>query len=129
MILDTVFLIDLLKGNKDAVAKAKELEKNNEPLSTTSVSVFEIWQGLPAKPMVTQMENVLELFKSLNVFELDFDAALEGGEIQRTLKIKGEIIDAEDAMIAGIARSQGEKVLTRNLKHFKRINNIEVESY
>jgi len=39
------------------------------------------------------------------------------------------MIDLEDAMIAGIARVHGMKLLTRNLKHFQGIEGVNVEPY
>jgi len=39
------------------------------------------------------------------------------------------MIDIEDIMIAAIAIVNGEKILTRNSKHFKRIEGLEVEEY
>jgi len=129
MILDTTFLVDLLRGNQEATTKISEIEKKNETVATTTVSVFEIWQGIPKKATEKQIEETLELFKSINILSLDFDSALEAGEIQRKLKSAGEKIDPEDAMIAGIAKTQRAKVLTRNKKHFERIKGLEVESY
>jgi predicted nucleic acid-binding protein len=38
-------------------------------------------------------------------------------------------MDPEDAMIAGIAKSNNKKILTRNLKHFQGIENVTTESY
>lgn len=38
-------------------------------------------------------------------------------------------MDPEDAMIAGIARVNGEAVVTRNLRHFKGIKGVAVETY
>jgi len=129
MIFDTTFLVDLLRGNPEATTKISEIEKKNETVATTTVSVFEIWQGIPKKATEKQVEETLELFKSINILSLDFDSALEAGEIQRKLKSTGEKIDPEDAMIAGIAKTRKEKVLTRNEKHFRRIKGLEVESY
>ncbi len=129
MILDTSFLVDLLRNNHAAVSKITEIEKQNEPVATTTVSVFEIWQGLPKKSKEQQIEKTIELFKSINVLNLDFDSAIEAGNIQRKLTRAGQKIEPQDAMIAGIAKTRRQKVLTRNIKHFERINDLEVESY
>ena len=129
MILDTSFLVDLLRNNPAAVSKISEIEKENEPIATTTVTVFEIWQGLPKKSREQQIEKTLELFKSINVLSLDFDSAIEAGNIQQKLTRAGQKIEAQDAMIAGIAKTRREKVLTRNEKHFERIKDLEVESY
>ncbi len=52
-----------------------------------------------------------------------------GGSIYGELLAKGETIDPEDAMLAGIAKSHHEKVLTRNVKHFSRIEGLTIETY
>ena len=129
MILDTTFLIDLLRGDKAAVGKIAEIESKNEPVSTTAISVFEVWQGLPKNASSSQIEKTVELLKSINVLKLDFDSALQGGEIQRELKSAGQMIDPEDAMISGIAKINHEKILTRNKKHFEKIRWIKTETY
>ena len=129
MILDTTFLVDLLRGNPEAITKVSEIERRNETIATTTISVFEIWQGMPKNASEKQVVGTLELFKSINILSLDFDSALEAGEIQRKLKSSGKKIDPEDAMIAGVAKTRREKVLTRNEKHFKRINGLEIETY
>lgn len=129
MILDTSFLVDLLRGNKTAVDKIAEIEKRNEPIATTTISVFEIWQGLSKKAGEEETEKTFELFKSINVVGFDFDSAIKAGEIQGSLRATGQKIDPEDAMIAGIAKSRQEKVLTRNQKHFARIRGLEIETY
>jgi predicted nucleic acid-binding protein len=60
---------------------------------------------------------------------LDLESAFLAGDIQKELIRKGEIIDPEDCMIAGIALKSNEPLLTRNLKHFKRIPGLQVETY
>ncbi len=129
MILDTSFLVDLLRGKQEAVKKISELEEKNEPVATTAIGVFEIWQCIPKKASEKQAEKALEMLRSINTLSLDLDSALEAGEIQRKLKAKGETMDPEDAMIAGIAKVQRKKVLTRNERHFSRITSLEVETY
>ena len=129
MILDTSFIIDLLRGNSAATAKIIEIEKKNEPIATTTISVFEIAQGLPRKASEEKTEKTLELFRSINIIGFDFESAIEAGNIQRRLMATGQKIDPEDAMIAGIAKTQRQKVLTRNEKHFRIIHGLEIETY
>ena len=38
-------------------------------------------------------------------------------------------IDPEDAMIAGIARTNKQRIITRNVKHFSDIEGVEIENY
>ncbi len=46
MILDTSFLVELLRGKNDNVkAKAEELDKSFETKAIASISVMELWMG------------------------------------------------------------------------------------
>lgn len=129
MLLDSTVLIDLLRGYKPTIEKIKYLEEECEPLVTTTITVFEIIQGIPKNVSEKKMEEVENLFKTLNVLPFDIDSANNAGEIQRTLKNSGKIIDPEDAMIAGIAKKHNEPILTRNLKHYQRIKEIKTKGY
>jgi tRNA(fMet)-specific endonuclease VapC len=127
MILDTTFLIDLFRKNKNAVMKAEELDKSNEPIFTTPITIFELWQGSDVK----QKDKKNELESSVEKFPLlyfDKGSAKQGGKISLELEEQGLIIDPEDCMIAGIARHTSQNVLT-NDNHFLRIKGIKVETY
>jgi predicted nucleic acid-binding protein len=128
MILDTAFLIDLLRNNQDAVQKAHELEQQGSPLSTTTITVFELWRGFSAlKP--EKMEKACAMLDRLRIYPLDIRTAKRGGRIAHVLATTGQGIDPEDAMIAGIALENHEEVLTKNTKHFSRIPQIIINSY
>jgi len=43
--------------------------------------------------------------------------------------LKGSPIGDLDAMIAGIALTHGESVVTTNLKHFERVEGLQVETW
>ena len=126
--LDTTFLIDLLKNNPSALAKAEEIDRKSVPVLTTSVTVFELWQGVHDAPN-EEKDRVLLLIDSFGLEKLDLDAAKEAGAIFDSLRKKGEEIGVEDCMIAGIAKTRGEVLLTKNIKHFKRVAGLQIESY
>jgi tRNA(fMet)-specific endonuclease VapC len=45
LVFDTSFLIDAMRGNKEALAKLDELEKEDELLCTTSLNALELFRG------------------------------------------------------------------------------------
>src|SRR3989338_7270960 len=129
MILDTSFIIDLLRSDNGAVKKAEELQKSSELLLTTTITVFEIWQGTMDIKNDKKRTAISELLQSLGLLVLDFDSAKKAGEIHSRLIKKGEEIDPEDSMIAGISITRGERLLTRNIEHFKRIGEFRLELF
>ena len=128
MILDTSVMIDILRGNKDTINKINEMENKNIPLLTSSITVFEIFQGI-GFVNENNRDKIYNLFESINILSFDDNSAREAGIIQSDLKRQGKTIDPEDAMIAGIAKINTEIVLTRNKKHFERIPGLKIESY
>jgi len=129
MILDTTAIIDFLRGEPKIIEKIKNLEEKNVPIYLTSISVFEIWQGVKDLLDEKKREKINNLLEATANFSLDISAAKEAGSIHASLKKEGIIIDPEDSMIAGIAKINREKILTRNIKHFQRINGIMIETY
>jgi predicted nucleic acid-binding protein len=130
MIADTSFIIDLMMNEREAVDKAKEIERNGSTISVPSPSVFELYVGvaLSRKPEVEKTK-IIDLIGSLPQIPLDFESARAGGAIYGQ-RIKGRIqMDPEDAMIAGIAKVRKERLITRNAKHFSGIEGITVEVY
>lgn len=128
MILDTTVIFDLIRGDDSLVEKIRKLEENNIPFWTTSISVFEIWQGMEEETE-EKKEKIQALLNSLGIFFFDIDCAKEAGLIHSSLREKGKTIDPEDSMIAGIAKVHGEKILTRNVAHFNRVKSVEIETY
>lgn len=129
MILDTCFIIDLLKNKNEAYKKSKELENSSTPLLTTTITIFEIWQGIPDIQNPERIKKINRLLSSLSLLQLDIDSAKTAGEVHSKLINNGIMIESEDSMIAGICLTRNETLLTRNIKHFDRIKELKIETY
>lgn len=130
MLADTSFVIDLMIGDAAAVQKAKEIEAKSLPLLISAPTVFELYVGLSlsSKPE-EEKTKILAVLQSLPFLPLDYESAQAGGRIYGDRKRSGITLDPEDAMIAGIAKVHGKKLLTRNLRHFHGIEGVNVEPY
>jgi len=130
VIADTCFIIDVMRNNPEAITKAQEIERNGIHLMVTAPTVFELNVGLSlsTKPL-EEKELIREVLDSLLFLPLDYKASVEAGSIYGEKRKQGGTINPQDAMIAGIARSVGEKILTRNAKHFQGIEKVSTESY
>jgi len=128
--LDTNFLIALLRGNKEAVEKAKEYDSAEAEVSTTSVNAFEVYFGAfrsrEAEKNVKQADSLLS---SIKILKLNLEASRKAGEILSELMHKGTPIDLRDALIAGITLTNGYTLVTRNIEHFKRIIGLSIETW
>jgi tRNA(fMet)-specific endonuclease VapC len=128
MILDTTVLIDVLRGYAPAQKKIQILEQEYRPLQTTTITVFELFQDMQQLSEEKQ-HAIKNLLASLQIIPFDSLAAEEAGIIRAKLQQKGNILDPEDCMIAGIVRSHHQTLLTTNVKHFNRIPELQIETY
>jgi len=130
MILDTTFLIDVMRGDSAAAEKIKYLIEKGVPLAVTTINIFELFSGVAqcSKPAL-ERARISHILNNQTIWPLDKASAERGGRVHGELARQGTEIDPEDAMIAGIALEHNEAVLTRNVKDFSRISGLHVETY
>ena len=130
MLADTSFIIDLMLGDEAALRKAREIEEGNKSLIISAPTIFELYVGLSlSRKPEEEKRKILEVLRSLPFLPLDYESSRAGGLIYGDKQRSGSSMDPEDAMVAGIAKVNGKKLLTRNLKHFQGIDGVVVEPY
>lgn len=128
--LDTSFLIDFIGGDKRAVGVGNNFVDLNMDITVSSISVMELVRGLYTKNVKEgEREKVNELISSLSVLSFGKKSAILAGEIEDALSKRGENIDLEDVMIAAVAISNNERLVTNNKRHFEKIKGLELEIY
>ena len=129
MILDTTFVVDLLRGKYNAASKLKQLEAENVPYAISTPTIYELWSGLISlEKSEVEIQKTDSLIKEQIVYPLDEVSAEVAGKLDGKLIKKGTKIDPEDVMIAGIAIANNKKILTRD-EHFSRIDGLKIEVY
>ncbi len=129
IILDTTALIDIYK--KDA--NLQNLLKNIKgDFATTIINYQEIFFGLNPKDKKYHEElNFYEkLFDDLTLISIDKNSVKKASSLFLGLSDKGLIIEESDCLIAGMCLTHNiGKIITRNIRHFGRIKDIEVIGY
>jgi tRNA(fMet)-specific endonuclease VapC len=136
ILADSTFLIDSLRK---FTSVKKFLHKNpNEILFTTEINVFELYFGLYSSKILANSEDLLErrkikleeLLSKFQVISIGRKEGIEAAKLLGNLVRIGKVIKFRDALVAGIAMSNGiTRILTKNIDHFKRIDGIEVIEY
>lgn len=125
---DTSFLIDLQNQDEKAIAKMEQLMAKNEVISTTAVTVAELYFGAyRASNKIAALADVDTLLETLPILNLDHKAARKYGELAE--KLKSNMIELRDLFIASIAITNKQTLLTRNTKHYERVPGLEIESW
>ena len=126
-VLDTAFLIDILRGKEET----SKILKSQEHLLTTQINMYEVIRGLFLRNLSQEKYiEIKELFENIRLLSLDDNSIIKSAEISSELLKQGQVIGDCDCLTAGIALSNGiTTIVTRDAEHFKRIKGIKVETY
>lgn len=124
-LVDTSAIIDVGKGKKQALNVLEDIEKRGEKLRISTISIFELCAGSPPG----MDEKTSKLLEPLQIIPLFNEHAKKAGIIYKTLKNKGHDIGPIDSLIAAVALSEKEELVTSNVKHFKRVDELKVSTY
>jgi predicted nucleic acid-binding protein len=114
LLLDTSILIDVLRLRNQRREFLAELVRRGHTLSTTTLSIAEIYAGMrPAEEAPTEV-----LLGVLEVYELTLSSARLAGRLKNNWARKGRTLTLADTIVAAIAIERGCALLTDNRKDF-----------
>lgn len=125
IILDTNILSEALRPVPDRHAMAWLARQPRATLFTTTITRGELLYGAQLLPegrrkqaLRAAVQAILDIDMAGRVLGFDEDAADTYAQIAADRRQSGRPISQFDAMIAAIARSQGARLATRNVKDF-----------
>lgn len=129
MILDTTFLVDVLRG--DAVVRdAIEIVDEQDHVSVSTVTVMELWDGVRrVATSEREREATIRLLSEIREVPFDGASARVAGDVAARLAANGTPIESTDVMIAATAIARDVPVVTRNVDHFERVEELSVLTY
>ncbi len=129
-LVDTSFLIDLMRGDAGAVRLATLWTTDGDPVYVPAVVLHELHRGLARSQLpIEEWTRLRRALAGLVVLEMDAETARLAGQIDGALAAAGLPIEAEDCMIAGIALRHALPVITRNVADFGRVTGLQVQAY
>lgn len=131
--LDTSFIVDFVRGDLSH-EKVDSLFLENPEISIPSPVIVELTKGLHLNTTSSNIrknesQKIEDVLSKINVLPLDKESAEIAGKVEAKLTNQGEKIGIEDVLIASIAIKNNEKLITKNEKHFSKINGLEVKEY
>jgi tRNA(fMet)-specific endonuclease VapC len=126
-LLDTNICIALTKEN--SLAKARFQQVASQCYISTIV-LGELNKGVYCFQKVEKNLQKLNNFLTLiAVIEFDWLAAEEFGKLQGELRRMGRPTGEMDALIAAVARTRGDILVTHNTRDFENIPNLQLEDW
>jgi len=120
--LDTSVLIDYFRRVNKSKSFFYELSHEYELFAVSAVTEYEIYCGSNADQDLYWDEFFTK------IISLPFDSEVNRVTIgiERDLRRKNRLIDKPDLMIAGTAMANKLQLATLNLKHFERVDGLEL---
>ncbi len=128
--LDTDFIVDLLRRLPEAEDKLESLTSDGDKLATSPLNASELYKGAykSAKPE-EEAKKVRRLLDTLDILEFSVAASETFGKLSNELSRNGREIGDFDLLIASIALTHGEPLVTRNSRHFSQVPGLVVDTY
>ncbi|MES1024893.1 type II toxin-antitoxin system VapC family toxin [Gloeocapsa sp. BRSZ] len=126
-LLDTNICIALLNENPKAVSI---FNRKFSQCYLSTIVISELYKGIYCSKQVEKNLNTLaQLTALLPVEPFDLNAATEFGKIQGELRQIGKPTGEIDALIAAVARSREDILITNNIRDFENILNLQLENW
>ena len=127
-ILDTDTCIYWLKGKEEVKRKVEQIGVDG--FRVTIITLAELKYGAYNSQKVSEnLKNINNFLREVKVLLLNKDAAERFGKIKANLRRSGQAIGDFDIMIASIATVNECILVTNNVSHFERIQNLQLENW
>ena len=127
--LDTDTCAFIMRGASETLRR-RLLATPMDEQSISVVTLAELLFGVRLSSKPKQNRETLSAFaRHVSVLAWTEDAAEEYADIRLHLQKKGQMIGANDLMIAAHARSAGAVVVTNNEREFRRVPGLKVQNW
>ena len=127
ILLDTDICIELLRGNPKVIDKRQGYENK---VAISFMSVAELFYGAEKSDYVAENTRLIEEFLlTIEVINSDMEILKKFGEIKAKLGSAGNILADADIFIAATALTKCTMLVTGNLNHFRRIEELKIEDW
>ena len=127
--LDTNIII-YAKNERPEIVSKRFRQYQPGDLCISSITMAELEYGVfnSLKPEQNRLA-LLTFLSNIDIVNFDADAARSYGQIRFDLKSKGQLIGANDMLIAAHARSLGYTLITNNTREFERVEGLLLDNW
>jgi len=131
VLLDTSFLLDLLRSKPAAVTKARDLDKRDDTLILATPVLYEVATGFVYARSRSEEAALQSLASKYLIMPFDEASARRAAEIRAEFLRLGKAKPEVDVMIAGMASAAGHSLVSgdRDLHQIGKAFAMTVEGY
>ena len=129
VVLDTCFVIDLLRSKEPAVKIFNELEYKDEPFLVATPTISELWLGaLQVQTPAKEKQRIEGFLNGATILSFTAKCAKLAAEIEFELERRNIFMNTEDMQIAATTIINGEMLVTRDAQ-FAQIDALRLLKY
>lgn len=127
--LDTCICVEFLRGRLKSGYELMQ-KGRHEDFQLPSIVVAELFFGAEHSSNPVRESAIVEAFVgAFQIAPFDAASAREYGRLRQSLGEKGQLIGDRDIMIASCAIANQAILVSRNIKEFKRVPNLRLETW
>jgi len=127
ILLDTDICIELLRGNAKVIDKRQDYR---EKVAISFMSVAELFYGAEKSDNAGKNFRLIEEFLlTIEIIHSDLEILRKFGGLKAILGSAGNILADADIFIAATTLAKCNMLITGNVNHFKRIEELRIENW
>ena len=129
--LDTNVMVDIINGRRPAVRERYDKAvADGSRMVTCVIAAHELIYGALVSQRPDVQRAVVDAFlDGLEIVDWTHGDAVAAAQIKAGLKRRGTSIGEHDLLIAGQAFNRGWSVVSANLRHFLRVDTLDVHDW
>ena len=127
ILLDTDICIELLRGNFNVIERRQGYD---EKVAISFMTVGELFYGAEKSNNKGKNTNlIVEFLLTVDIIHSDLEILIKFGQLKALLGKAGNILPDADIFIAATATVKCNMLITGNVNHFKRIDELRIENW
>jgi tRNA(fMet)-specific endonuclease VapC len=128
-LLDTNIVTAHLKRHPGIRQRIRDAELAGHPVRLNAVSYYETKRGLLAIGAHRQLAAFERLWRVLGIVMIDQAVLDRAAALYAELRVRGQLIEDADLLIAAMALVQDMTLVTHNTAHLARITGLQVDDW
>lgn len=125
-LIDTDILSLFFRNDLTVIEHFREYLQEHEGMDISILTFYEILSGLKHRDALKQLDMFCEFVKNNKILPLTEKSVEISSDIYAALRKTGNQLDDIDILIAGVALAHDLVLVTHNVHHFNRIEDLEI---
>ena len=128
-LIDTDILSLFFRNDLTVIGHFREYLQEHGRMNISILTFYEILSGLKHRDALKQLDMFFEFVKNNTILPLTEKSVAISSDVYAALRKTGNQLDDIDILIAGVAIAHDLVLVTHNVHHFNRIEDLEVTDW